>query len=113
MKINQPVPELPVSDVEKAQRYYRDILSCEIEWLHPTKDIGAVSNGETAIFFRRRTGSFEPAVHWVYCEDLDAAYEALVIAKANLLEPIENKPWGLRQFTLQDLDGNIFHFHQG
>ncbi len=31
MKLNQPVPELPVADVEKAQRYYRDILGCKIE----------------------------------------------------------------------------------
>ena len=26
-------------------------------------------------------------------------------------EPLEKKPWGLRQFTVQDLDGNRFYFH--
>jgi len=24
---------------------------------------------------------------------------------------LEKKPWGLRQFTVADLDGNRFHFH--
>jgi catechol-2,3-dioxygenase len=26
--IDRPVPELPVADVERAQRYYRDTLGC-------------------------------------------------------------------------------------
>jgi catechol 2,3-dioxygenase-like lactoylglutathione lyase family enzyme len=33
--IGQPVPELPVADVEKAQHYYRDVLGFEIGWLYP------------------------------------------------------------------------------
>jgi hypothetical protein len=35
--IGQPVPELPVADVEKAQQYYRDVLGFEIGWLDPGK----------------------------------------------------------------------------
>jgi catechol 2,3-dioxygenase-like lactoylglutathione lyase family enzyme len=33
--IDQPVPELPVADVERAQRYYRDVLGFDIDWLFP------------------------------------------------------------------------------
>jgi catechol 2,3-dioxygenase-like lactoylglutathione lyase family enzyme len=33
--IGQLVPELPVTDVERAQRHYRDALGFEIGWLHP------------------------------------------------------------------------------
>jgi hypothetical protein len=29
------------------------------------------------------------------------------------VDPLEKKPWGIRQFTVQDLDGNIFYFHNG
>lgn len=111
MELNQPVPELPVADVEKAQRYYRDVLGCKIEWIYPGKEIGAVSNGETAIFFRKRTDSFEPAVHWIFADDVDATYEKLVEAGADIVDDIENKPWGLRQFTIKDLDGNAFYIH--
>lgn len=112
MKLNQPVPELPVSDVEKAQEYYRDHFGCKIEWLYPGKEIGAVSNGETAIFFRKREGVFDPAVNWIYSSDVDNACKILRDSGAKIIEDVENKPWGLRQFTVQDLDGNIFHFHQ-
>jgi hypothetical protein len=63
--IGQPVPELPVEDVERSQQHYRDALGFEITWLYPGKEIGSVSRGKVVIFFRKRTQPFEPAVHWV------------------------------------------------
>jgi predicted enzyme related to lactoylglutathione lyase len=107
----QPVPELPVTDVERAQRHYRDALGFEIGWLDRDKDIGAVSRGNFVIFLRRRKPPFEPAVHWVFAEDLDASYRELESSGANIVEPLERKPWGLRQFTVADADGNRFYFH--
>ena len=61
--IGHPVPELPVADVERAQQHYRDAPGFEIGWLHPGKEIGAVSRGNVAIFFRKKKPPFEPAVH--------------------------------------------------
>ena len=109
--IAQPVPELPVADVEQAQRYYRDVLGFEIGWLDPSREIGSVSRGNVAIFFRRRQDSFEPAIHWVFAADIDATYEELRSSGSRIVEPLEKKPWGLRQFTLDDLDGHRFYFH--
>jgi len=106
-----PTPELPVEDVERAQRHYRDALGFDIGWLQPGGDIGAVSNGSVAIFFRKRGRPFEPAVHWVHAADLDRTYDELRSRGARIVEPLERKPWGLRQFTLEDLDGNRFYFH--
>ena len=108
--IGRPVPELPVIDVERAQQHYRDALGFEIGWLHPG-EIGAVSRGNVAIFFRKTTPPFEPAIHWVFAEDLDATYNELKSLGANIVEPLEKKPWGLRQFTVEDIDGNRFYFH--
>jgi predicted enzyme related to lactoylglutathione lyase len=106
-----PVPELPVVDVERAQRHYRDALGFEIGWLYPTKEIGAVSRGDVAIFFRKKDLPFEPSVHWVFADDIEASYEELQSLGAHIVEPLERKPWGLRQFTVKDLDGNLFYFH--
>jgi uncharacterized glyoxalase superfamily protein PhnB len=109
--MGQPVPELPVADVERAQKHYRDTFGFEIGWLYPGKAIGAVSRGTVAIFLRRRNPPFEPAVHWVFAEDIDASYQELQLSGANIVDPLEKKPWGLRQFTVKDLDGNLFYFH--
>jgi predicted enzyme related to lactoylglutathione lyase len=81
------VPELPVADVERAQQHYRDALGFEIGWLYPDKGIGAVSRGKVVIFFRRRAPPFEPAVHWVFAEDIDASYRELKASGANIIEP--------------------------
>ena len=82
--IGKPVPELPVADVERAREHYRDALGFEINWLYPGKEIGAVSRGDVAIFFRKRKPPFEPAVHWVFAEDIDASYQELKLSGANI-----------------------------
>lgn len=106
-----PTPELPVEDVERAQQHYRDALGFDIAWTQPGGDLGAVSRDGVAIFFRRRTPPFEPAVHWVFAAEIDATYEELSARGARIVEPLERKPWGLRQFTVEDLDGNRFYVH--
>jgi uncharacterized glyoxalase superfamily protein PhnB len=110
--ITQPVPELPVADVERAQQHYRDVLGFKITWLLPDKYMGAVARPpDVGIFFRKRTPPFEPAVNWVFAPDIDATYQELQSSGANIVDPLEEKPWGLKQFTLKDLDGNVFYFH--
>ena len=90
--IGQPVPELPVVDVERAQQHYRDALGFEIGWLYPGKGIGAVSRGNAVIFFRKRTPPFEPAIHWVFAEDIDASYQELKSLGANIVDPRKKSP---------------------
>ena len=91
--MGRPTPELPVADVERAQRHYRDTLGFEIGWIEPDIGIGAVSNGESVIFFRRRQPPFEPAVHWVFAEDIDATYLQVKSSGSNIVDPLEKKPW--------------------
>ena len=71
-KLCQPVPELPVRDVQQAQRHY-----CE--------KLGA--------------------------EDVQATYGEMQSRGTNIVDPLEKKPWGITQFTVADLDGNIFYVH--
>jgi predicted enzyme related to lactoylglutathione lyase len=109
--ITAPVPELPVENVERAQRHYCEVLGFKFGWLYEDKTIGAVTRDDAPIFFRQRTPPFEPAVHWIFAPDIDATYAELKAAGASIIEPLAKMPWGLRQFTLQDLDGNVFYFH--
>jgi uncharacterized glyoxalase superfamily protein PhnB len=108
-KFAQPVPELPVADVEKAQQYYRDVLGFDINWTYADKSIGAVSRDNVAIFLSTRKGS--PNIHWIFADDIDATFEEMTSRGARITEPLETKPWNLRQFSITDLDGNKFTFH--
>ena len=106
-----PVPELPVRDVERAQAHYRDTLGFKVGWLYPGKEIGSAQRDQAVIFFRRREQPFESAVHWMFTPDVESTYAELQAAGANIIEPLEMKPWGLRQFTVEDLDRNRFYFY--
>lgn len=109
-KLAQPVPQLPVADVEKAQRYYRDVLGFAITWITPDKYIGAVARDDIGIFLSRHTGA-TPNTHWIFADDIDATFEEMKIRGATITEDIEDKPWKQRQFTIEDMDGNRFIFH--
>ena len=111
MKISGPTPELPVRDVEAAQHYYRERLGFDIAWYHEDGRIGAVSRGDCAIFFRETSDDIHASVFWIFAEDIDEAHAELSERGADIIDPIENKPWGMRQFTVRDLHGNLFHFH--
>jgi uncharacterized glyoxalase superfamily protein PhnB len=47
----------------------------------------------------------------VFAEDIDATYNELKSLGSNIVEPLQKMPWGLTQFTVEDLDGNRFYFH--
>jgi uncharacterized glyoxalase superfamily protein PhnB len=70
-----------------------------------------VSCGNVAIFLRKTTPPFAAAVHRVFAEDIDATYKELKSLGANIVEPLEKKPWRLSQFTVEDIDGNRFYLH--
>lgn len=106
--IHQPVPELPVKDVEKSQAFYRDKLGFEIGWTYPT--IGSVSKGEAVIFLRQHQ-TVVPNTLWVFADNVDDMYKELTEASITITDHLETKPWGLRQFTIEDIDGNRFIFH--
>jgi catechol 2,3-dioxygenase-like lactoylglutathione lyase family enzyme len=109
-KFHQPVPELPVKDVERSQAFYRDKLGFEIVWTFPTKDIGAVSRNEAVIFLRKKE-PVAPNTLWFFTDDVDETYRECVNSSITISEDIETKPWGIRQFTIEDIDGNRFIFH--
>ncbi len=111
MKIGPAVPELLVRSVKEAQRYYRDRMGFQIEWHHEDGGIGAVSQGDCAIFFRETDAEIHPGTFWIFAEAIDETYRRLEDLGAEIVDPISDKPWGLRQFTIRDLHGHLFHFH--
>jgi hypothetical protein len=108
--LGPPAPELPRADGERAQQCYRHSLGFDVGSLYPTKDIGAVIRRKVTICFRKRQPPFEPAVHCVFAEDVDAVYDEMKSSGANIVDPLEDKPWRSRQFTVEDFDGTVSTF---
>lgn len=106
------IPELPVADVVKTQEYYRDRLGFQIAWIWEDS-YGAVTNGDTELFFIKAEGAVSPATCYILVDDADAVYALYRENGVEVVEEIESTPWGMREFTIQDLNGHRFRVGHG
>ena len=110
------VPEIPVRDIDNAVLYYQDSLGFTLDWGGQELGLAGISRGNCRMFlanqeFRERHGNVGPILTWLNLESkeaVDELYQALTVSKAKLMSTPESKPWGLHEFTVADLDGNLF-----
>ncbi len=108
------VPQIPVSNVEKAAEYYVNVLGFRFDWGDDRGGIGGISQGECRMFltnanFREHDGGGGPVVVWLNLnskQQVDELYDRWRSAGAKILAAPEDKPWHLREFRVADLDGN-------
>jgi hypothetical protein len=110
------VPEIPVSDVVAATRYYRYNLSFNLDWLEADIALAGISRDRCRLFlagpaFREECGNVSPVLTWLNLNsksEVDDLHRAWRSTEALLLSEPESKPWGLHEFTVADPDGNRF-----
>ena len=110
------VPEIPVSDVDSAAAYYKDKLGFSIDWGGNDGGIAGISKGNCRMFltnraFREPYGNAAPVLVWLNLNSkqaVDDLYESWRRGEARIVSPPESKPWNLHEFTVADLDGNLF-----
>ena len=56
------------------------------------EEIGAASREKVTIFFRKRQPPLEPAIHWIFAENIDATYRELKSLGANIVDPLKRSP---------------------
>jgi uncharacterized glyoxalase superfamily protein PhnB len=108
------VPEIPVSNVEKAAEYYVNVLGFSFDWGNDEGGIGGISQGECRMFltnapFRQAHGNGGTIVVWLNLDskrEVDELYRRWREAGAKIVSEPEDKPWNLREFTVADRDGN-------
>jgi catechol 2,3-dioxygenase-like lactoylglutathione lyase family enzyme len=107
----QALPALPFDDVPAAIAYYRDTLGFRINYQQD--DLGVMDRDRITVLLIARTerhkgiGSFT-----AYVAQADALYAELESKGARLEGPPVSRPWGLRDFTVLDPEGNRIMFAQ-
>jgi catechol 2,3-dioxygenase-like lactoylglutathione lyase family enzyme len=117
------VPEIPAASVEKAVRYYVDVLGFTFDWGNEQGGIAGISRGECRLFltnreFRRPHGNVGPILIWLNLgskAEVDELFAEWHQSHATLVSEPEDKPWQLREFIAADVDGNLirvfYDFH--
>jgi uncharacterized glyoxalase superfamily protein PhnB len=105
-------PELGVPDVALAQGYYRDVLGFKIGWLSPDRSYGAVYIETQEIFLASRESPRGSVVLCIRVSDVEATYMELRDAGANIVSELEQKPWAMREFSVEDPFGHLLRIGQ-
>lgn len=110
------VPELPVSDLNKATAYYQNHLGFTLDWGGEEGGIAGISSGNCRIFltnnnFREGYRNTGPVLVWLNLDSMEQVnelFEFWSTRQARIVSRPESRPWGLYEFTAEDLDGNLF-----
>ena len=110
------VPEIPVSNIDKAAEYYVNALGFQFDWGNDAGGIASISRGECRMFltnarFRQHNGNEGPGrvVIWLNLEskrEVDELYQSWRDAGVKIVAEPEDQAWNLREFKVADLDGN-------
>ena len=103
-----------VQDVIRSVEHYRDVLGFRVEFTYgePTFYAG-VERDNVAIHLQAASETKRQPGHGainVFVTGVDALYEELRSRGARTLEEPADRPYGMRDFDINDLDGNQLSF---
>lgn len=110
-------PILSVPDVQATAEYYRDMLGFAIEflWGTPPTHAGVMRGEWTFPAARIQLGQGEtpnPAgTLFIFVgSEIGLLYDDYRAKGVEVISPLEHKPWGMREFTVRDLNGYHLRF---
>lgn len=105
------MPGLPLADVGAGVAHYRDVLGFSVN--HAQDDIAVMDRDDVRLLLVAKTERMRgPGSCYVYVEDADALHAELVAKGAHVKGRPVSRPWGLREFTVSDQEGNEITFGQ-
>jgi predicted lactoylglutathione lyase len=118
MRLPNPVPDFPVSDIQASSAFYETKMGFSVDWTYEDA-LAGISKDATRIFLRRKTEQEEERGYnvlvWLNLDsplEVEQLFEEWKRSGVPIVDDLETKPWNLREFTARDPDGNRFRvFH--
>ena len=104
-------PALSVSDVVAAAEFHTKKLGFRLgfTWGEPPTMAG-VNLGQVQVFLEQGTPSPQGCSVYFVISHADELYEFHRATGVHIVEPPADRPWGLRDYTIRDLDGYCLTF---
>ena len=107
--LTQLAPEIPVTNLPEAIQYYEQKLGFELVSEMP--GYAVVERDDVAIhLFEDNRRAHSPVGMHVFTRELDELQNELQTRGAQFTQLIMRKPWGNRDFRVQDRSGNEIKF---
>ena len=113
-------PQFLVDDLDRAVAYYRDKLGFELDFTYESFYAGVSRNG-FAIHLKQAEKLVADRAHRKQNEHLDAyiavsgirgLFSELQMRGAEVIRPLEERPWACLDFYVEDPDGYILCFSE-
>jgi catechol 2,3-dioxygenase-like lactoylglutathione lyase family enzyme len=103
-----------VKDAATSLAYYRDCIGFEVAFKYgtPTSYVGLCS-GEVSLHLIAAAQAPRPPGHGavsIHVDEVDALHADLLKRGAKILNAPKDQDYGLRDFAIADLDGNMIFF---
>ncbi|MEO9868886.1 VOC family protein [Ekhidna sp.] len=100
----------PVADPLVTAEYYRDVLGFAIsfKWEDPPSYVIVSREEAISIHFAKSDHNLINSNHsklYIFVHDADAVYQEYLDSGANIIEPINDTDYQMREFVIQDLNG--------
>jgi uncharacterized glyoxalase superfamily protein PhnB len=103
------IPILPVKNVKETLEYYRNVLGFDVAWIWEDGGYAAVQCGDIEIHLDRQENFATYRAHsYLFVDNADETYMFYKRRGVEIIQEIESKPWGVREFTFRDNNGHMF-----
>jgi catechol 2,3-dioxygenase-like lactoylglutathione lyase family enzyme len=105
------LPRLPLSDLKAGIAHYRDVLGFRVNYADDR--VGVMDRDTVTVLLMKRTARTSGAGEaYFYIDDADRLCAELREKGAAVQGDPVSFPWGLREFSVRDLEGNELYFGQ-
>jgi catechol 2,3-dioxygenase-like lactoylglutathione lyase family enzyme len=105
------VPILPARDMPVAQAWYCDVLGLGVNWIWKD-DFGSVGKDCVELFLYESVEP-QPGMCSLFVDDVDVVHAHAAERGAEIVSPLEDKPWNVREFSVRDPNGNVLRIGTG
>ncbi len=112
-KFEAAVPILTVANLVEAIQYYERVLGFQAGWIQGNPpQLASVFRDKVELNLRQRQPSDTAFASKVYFElsNVDSLFEHIQSCGADIREPLADRSYGMRDFSLRDPSGNELGF---
>lgn len=110
--IDRTIYVLAVLDLEASATFYRDVLGFEIQeigdpgWRMFVRDACRIMAGHCPDAVPPRDLGDHSYFGYFVVDDVDDYYASIITHDVEIIKPLRDEPWGMREFGIRTLDGH-------
>lgn len=118
MKFHKLTPFLPVNDLRETLDFYQDHFGFHDPWTMGDID-GGIRRDDLRLLFSEdpehvqaiNNDTHRLPLIW-FVENVDAVYDEFRQRQIPIVAPIEDMPWGIREFSIRDNNGYLIRISE-